>query len=87
MAQIGTLTGLYGRGNVPSVSIKDEVLAGRLLASSKFSVVITVIICVPWNSFCSVIREICFCLAVMSSDANATQLHKAYSQSDANELL
>jgi hypothetical protein len=51
VAQMGTLAGLYERSNVPSVSIKDEVFAGRLLASSKFSVVITVIICVPWNSF------------------------------------
>jgi len=62
VTQIGTLAGLYERGNVPLVSIKDEILAGRLLASSPFSVVITVIISVFCGTgFCSVIQEICFC--------------------------
>jgi hypothetical protein len=34
VAQIGTLAGQYERGNITSVSTKDEVLVGRLLASS-----------------------------------------------------
>jgi len=62
VVRIGTLAGLYERGSVPSVSIKDEILAGRLLASSKFSGLITVIISVfRGTGFCSVIRENCFC--------------------------
>ena len=62
MAQIGALAGLYERGNVPSAYVKDEILTGRLLASPKFSVVMTLIISVFRGTvFCSVIRQICLC--------------------------